>query len=46
MACDAGRSGKTAFNVLSGDSEWNTEVVRMEDYNSISAPDLSEVGVL
>ena len=35
-----GRSGRTAFNVLFGDSDWNTEVLKMEDYNSISAPDV------
>ena len=37
---DVGRSGKTAFNVLYGDSQWNTEVLRMEDHSSISAPDV------
>ena len=39
MATDAGRSGKTAFNILVG-TGWNVRCVHMEDHSSISAPDI------
>ena len=39
MAIDMGRSGKTAFAIVSGE-DWKLRLTHMVDYSSISAPEV------
>ena len=39
MAIDLGRSGKTAFAIVSGD-DWQLRLTHLADYSSITAPEV------